>query len=519
VRALQWLLPVALFLFLQLMLRWAIDLSDLPGAAGTWSLYLCAKGQFRGDAAAGLYHWLQTQFDIGLLDAARLGSALAGIGMVAGAMLAGWGLAGRDGAIGAGFLGACWSMTHFYSMMIGNDPLAVGLGWLAAGLVWAGVSGGPARWPLAMAGVALVPAAVAVKELALPTAAAAAIGIALLKPGKRLLVSVPLIGYCAYWGYAWMWPDESTRLQMLPDLNPTGLQRGWLRLVEFYERGIPEAKLDQLLVAGIALTLISKQRRWRRLYVGAAGAVLLCFTAYLLEGRARPRYVSPAALASLAAVGAGLVAAGRRMRSGAYWTVFLPLAAVSGMLVLDGWSYFHVWSEKREDIVGSSPSRLPQPPDMWRAQYTGMPDIVFRDLTLYGGAELARFVETGKGLATTRLRDERHRSLAAYSAIEGAPFVVLDPGRCCTGQPVDIRCAERTVRALAEAGISTALPKDIEGVERIYSHEQRWLELLRVAAAEVGEQEDGRMWLMVPQQGQNGSELPCQGEIPFRSPK
>ena len=144
-----------------------------------------------------------------------------------------------------------------------------------------------------------------------------------------------------------------------------------------------------------------------------------------------------------------------------------------------------------------------------------MSDITLRDLTLYGGAELSRLVQASRGLATTRLRDERHRSLAALSAIKGQPFVVLDPGNCCAGQPVSKRCAERVLQQLDSAGIQLALPVLIDGVERIYEHEKRWWSLLQEAA---GPLQEGDFWLLGESRQGEGT-LPCQQKAPFRRPQ
>ena len=77
-----------------------------------------------------------------------------------------------------------------------------------------------------------------------------------------------------------------------------------------------------------------------------------------------------------------------------------------------------------------------------------------------------------------RLRDERHRSLIAFATLYDKSALILDPGACCAGTPVDASCADRVVEALDRSGFTLVLPTQIKGVERIYPNEERWKTLL-----------------------------------------
>ena len=77
-----------------------------------------------------------------------------------------------------------------------------------------------------------------------------------------------------------------------------------------------------------------------------------------------------------------------------------------------------------------------------------------------------------KGLAVPRLRDDRHRNLQAYAAMNGQSILILDPGKCCAGTPVNGQCANRIVEAVKQAQLTVVLPTEVEGVERVHANEK-----------------------------------------------
>ena len=96
----------------------------------------------------------------------------------------------------------------------------------------------------------------------------------------------------------------------------------------------------------------------------------------------------------------------------------------------------------------------------------------------------------------------------------GKEALILDPGSCCAGEPVDARCAKRIVSELSQSGYALILPTSISGVERIYGNEERWRTLLLTEQ----EYDESRFWLYHHATGSNAY-IPCQASIPFRSEK
>jgi hypothetical protein len=82
----------------------------------------------------------------------------------------------------------------------------------------------------------------------------------------------------------------------------------------------------------------------------------------------------------------------------------------------------------------------------------------------------------------------------AYAILAGQPAVVMDPGKCCAGTPVNGHCARRILTALHAAQITVILPIDLPGVERIHQNEQRWLAHLTEQAALMGTMKSMRYW-------------------------
>ena len=140
-----------------------------------------------------------------------------------------------------------------------------------------------------------------------------------------------------------------------------------------------------------------------------------------------------------------------------------------------------------------------------------MPDIPHRDLSMYGAVELVQRFKSGEGIASMRLRDARDRSVMAYALLYGQKHVILDPGICCKGKPVDEICAMRIVRQVSQSGLTLSLPTNIEGIERIYPNERRWRELLQNAAQQTLLLDNGEFWWnYLPLS--DSETIPCQKE-------
>ncbi len=506
-RKLIWLwAPLSLYLIIQLLLHITLDLSDLPGAAGSWSIYRATSDGVGKDSAALLYQVLGEHLPFSLYRIQQFLSPLLGALSILGIVLGAYALSDKKGALSAGLVAACWTLSHYFGLLCGNDTLAFSLSWLGVGAIYFGVSAGPSRWPAALIGLVLLPIAVKSKELALPVLSALLLlPLAFKRPKWSWSLGLPLFIYTAYWAYAWFWPEQTTRLTERPAIHLRGLSQGWQRLLMLYERGLPEGKFDQLTGAALFLGAIGLSKKsWRPLLLAVGGMVMLGLTSYLLEQRTRPRYLAPAAFLSLISLG---IASSRL----AINRLLLPFICCS--LLLDSWGFFWSWGEKREEMVGTDPTLLPTPPYYYRQQYQQMPELVLRDLSLTGGAELAHRLRSGEPIATMRLRDARERSIMAYSALYKTDHLILDPGKCCAGQPVDERCADRVVTMLFRAGYTLSLPTIIEGVERIYPRELRWRKLLLESAKSRTNEKNGVFWSYYTGTSQGGH-APCQSEVP-----
>ena len=135
-----WWVGIVVYTVWQVVLRWSLDLTDLPGAAGTETIYKASIGQTRGDLAAEIHLQFQQYWQISTLQAAQWVSFLGGLFAVLGATLCGYGVLQQQGAFAAGVLAATWPLTHYYSLLTGADPIAFGVSWFSIGLCWAGFS-------------------------------------------------------------------------------------------------------------------------------------------------------------------------------------------------------------------------------------------------------------------------------------------------------------------------------------------------------------------------------------------
>ena len=216
------LIALLLFLLIQSILMWGLDLRDFPGAAGTETLYKAAIGERKSDYTVWVLQLIQYNFDVHIRISAHICSLLGGCAAVLGSYLAGRAIAPRAGSYAALFC-SIWPMTHYYTLMTGADPLAFGSAWLSVGLCWYGASRGFLGLPLLMLGLSMASFAVRVKELALPPIALILLSPLWIRSYTQTAVLAPFAIYSAYWGYAWMWPTQSHRLQRsrTGSLNPT----------------------------------------------------------------------------------------------------------------------------------------------------------------------------------------------------------------------------------------------------------------------------------------------------------
>ena len=509
IRLVQCISPLIFYALIHCILLWSMDLRDMPGAAGTEVIYKASIGERKGDVTVLAIQWLSHYLDIGHQQAGRILSSTSGFIQLISLMLCGAAFSIKAGIV-VGWIGACWSMSHYFSLLSGSDPVCISIAWLSVGLCWWGASyGKPIGVIAVMIGVVLSPLAVSIKELGLPP-----IALLILTPlwiknwNRHLLYLVVMVGYCAYWSYAWMWPSNPTRIQA--DISLSFLGSGWDRLIDLYDRGLPQGKYDQLLVLSGILLCTSKRLIKTRTIVWIVGCILILATAYVLGPRTRPRYITPASLGILCSLAYSL---SMWKHSITRWVTFI----LCSLLICDSWAFYHSWAKKRQQIVGGLHNNIPTPPQWWTRQYQHANDITHRDLSLYGAIDLIHILDQHKGLATMRLRDERHRSLLAFAQITGKKSLVLDPGACCAGEPVNEQCAQRVIESVLNHGYGIVLPTFQKGVERIYPNEERWRNLLLQSHDNWNKK---TFWYDAHISNPSMStRLPCQQKAPFRAPK
>lgn len=503
--------PVLAVLVLGVWARWflqrAMDLRDLPGAAGVLTVARAAEGEFHRSWATWLIGFVLPATGGDVAAAAQLVALLSGVAMLAGAMLGGWALADRAGAIGAGLVSAAWSLALLPVLVVGADPPAIGLAWLGVGLAWAGARAGLRGAPLVAAGTVLVVFSAAIKELALPAVPMLAATLVLTR-GRwaDLLWLAPLQAGAGWWAWARFSPRRVHEAASVPELRLESLVGGLERVLDLPSHGWAEGVFHQMLALAVVGGLLPGRRLGRRFLIGLGAIAVVLATAAALDRRVRPRLLLAACYALVVLVGVGAAVASSwlsRVRLRRAPLLLLPLA-----LGLDAWAWLQDFSVRRTRFAEAAPLALPAAPGPWARRY-GMENwSALRDLTLAGAVPLHGWVgaHAGGAVATLRLRDDRHRHLDAAGALSGARAVLLDRGRCCGGLPTST-CAVQLVAAMDAAGVALALPLQTRTVRRVNRADDDWLAALQSAAADRAEPL-GTWWQVVEPTGSGGT-LAC----------
>ena len=503
-----------LFLLLQFYLRLHIDTRDLPGAAGSLSVYraLQANTETGSDWAALSLFYLQRYSGLSIQTCNHALSLFSGFLSLLGGYCACFGVFGSAPKRGI-FLLLLWPFPHYFGLLTGVDTLAFGISWLGIGLLCSGIR---LQWiglPFACLGLTLLPLSISIKEAALPVLAFSIWGLFSLPrriDRQSLIVFTLLGGYCLYWSYAWFFPDSPTRVSQT-SLSVSALEQGWQELQRLPKRGMPEGKLDQLLLLSLLGFLMISAQRIKFLLLSIFTAVIILYTAYSLGSLLRPRYLAPAFYSVPILLSFVLEELWKKGATG---------KSICGLLLflvfMDSWAFFYIWGQARAELTGSSIHPLPRPPAAWLYQYQKNTDINQKDLSFYGSIEIIEQIEQREqGIAVPRLRDDRHNSVKAFNSIYGYPSLILDPGRCCLGTPVDQHCANRIVENVRQTGLILAIPRMQKGIERVQGNEKSWIQDLLNAAAATNEAQEGIYWIFLPPEG-TGGDLPCQKD--WKSP-
>jgi hypothetical protein len=517
------LLGLPLYWLIQTVLRVTLDLRDLPGSASTLSI-LYATGKSRGsDAAAYVFNWCRFWLDVDLETAMWLTSTLSGTAMIVGIIATATSIWGKRAGVWAGILGACWPLSQQMGLLVGLDSLAIGSTWLGLGCLAIGLHGG--WWGLVLLPIAgwMLPLAVDVKSIAIPSLVVLS-GI-LLPPNKANSYKAWLVGLVATLAFATTLSGTDDHRVVLPEISRFTIEHGWHRLQDLPRRGLPEGMFQTLLWIGGVLSIgtflhqtwLDKlyknpmvwTRVWGPVLLWGATGIGLCITAAGLGELSRPRYLVGLGMGLLLPIAASL--ANYSMRWAKAAGILLGLH-----MLLNTWGFFGQWGQVRQRMLGGNPPTIPTAPSIWAKRYVRYPILTLRDLTMMGALDFQDSWTTmpqTEGIAVPRLRDDRHRNLQAYAAMTGQSILILDPGKCCAGTPVNAQCANRIVKAVQEAHLTVVLPTEVEGVERVHANEKRWVADLRSAIASTGKQSQYWHWQPADTSSDKGT-LPCQFEVP-----
>lgn len=491
-------------------LQRVVDLSDLPGAAGVLTVSRATAAEFHRSWAVwfiGLVAPL-TQDDISA--AALLVALLSSSAMVIGAALGGWAVAGRAGAMGATLAAGAWSLALLPGLVVGADPPSIGLAWLGVGLAWAGARAGAPGLPWLAVGTVLAVLAAAVKELALP-ALPLLLATPLLLRGRWgvVLAQLPVQAVAGWWAWSTLAPRRVHGAASMPEARVESLVGGLQRVLDLPLHGWAEGTFHQVMALALVAGVLPGRRQGTRLLMALGSVALVAATAAALDRRVRPRLLLTASYGIVVMLGVGAAVAAvwlekLRLRR-------LPLLVLPIALGLDTWAWLDAYITERASFAETAASPLPAAPAAWARRYATPNLSDQRDLTLAGAATLRAIVEDGvhRGVATPRLRDDRHRHLDAYGGLAGKDSVILDRGKCCTGLD-EATCAHRLVSALDAAGVTLALPIQTKAVRRVNRQDDAWLGHLQAAARRAGDVEvQGQWWMTRAPTGTAGA-LPCQ---------
>ncbi len=513
-------LGIPVYLSIQLVLRFSLDLRDLPGAASTKSILYAIDNPRSVDAASYTFRWLKYWLNVPLEIGIHLSSICSGLSMVVGLILFASSLINKRAGMWAGIFGACWPLTQFLGLLIGLDSLAIGTSWLALGLFSLSIQGGWWGLPLLPLSLWLLSTGLDVKSIALPSLVALT---GMVLPAKIQRWKAWSSGMVLALVFATTQNGTDDHRVQAPDINWQTIQHGWHRLSELPKRGLAEGDFQILWWAGGLLTLsalgrsLSRTRKfsWDHvplfvlLVVWIATGMGLCITAAGLGELCRPRYLVGMGLGLLIPIAGGL----SRLKS--TFSTWMGMVVVLAML-LNMWGFFGQWGQIRHTMLGGQPPHIPTAPLIWGKKYQRYPTLTLRDLTMVGALDFQdtwQSIPNTAGIAVPRLRDDRHKNLEAYAALNNQDIVILDPGKCCAGTPVNAQCARRVLKALDESHYTVVLPTSIAGVERVHANERPWIEALKDGIVQTGSNSLFWHW-QTPDTTGEPTDIPCQFEVP-----
>jgi hypothetical protein len=494
-----WYLPCILFVLLQYSLWSWLDLSDLPGAAGTLHLYEAMQGSNRADEMSSLYIWMSSYGYP--LSASMWIFSILGVAMgFVGALLGSWAYGGVRGVRDMAWLLLFWPPIHLYGWLIGVDSLVFGLSFFGAGLIWASF-----RYPiwgcflLLPAGM-LLTKAISMKLMAAPILLCSLLAVFNVQKLRwaHLLPFILILGV-VYGALPEFSSDGSLQGGLrIPEVDWLPVAMGWDRLRTMPAMGMPEGKWDQLIGLCLLGGIFVRGQYGIRLLGIILAVLVLVVSAFVLEDRLGTRLLVPASFAVLVF----LPTVFRKFS----W--LLPIVVVG--LGLEMWAFVDQFQERRALWAKSKMLPIPTAPRLWRSQYPENPTI-FKGLSLYGGGTARSIIEESSSsmMYSMRLRDGREKSLFVYAEFAGKKGRTLDVSSCCV-RSVDDSCARQVVSSILSKGGMLIVPTVVEGWERVYSNEQRWNKALLKAMRqqEITQEDESWAW-SVGTKTTDTEEWPC----------
>ena len=458
-----WYTPCLLFFALHYGLWFCLDLSDLPGAAGTLHLYEAMCGSDKPYEMSAIYQWITRQgysYSFAVWSTSFMG-VFAGFW---GAMLGAWAYDGKRGMRSLAWILLFWPPIHLYGWLIGVDSLVFGLSFWGAGLMWAALR-------LRFWGFFLLPLggfflhfALLFKLITAPILLCILLAPVAVRDWNRW--HVPLIGMLLA-VLIFVVPEFSSDGQLqgglrIPEVDWLPVAMGWDRLRGMPAMGMPEGKWDQLILLCILAGCVCRGKWGFRTLGSICASLVLVVSAFVLEDRLGTRLLVPAAFGVLVI----LPSLFRK------WAYLLPIVVCG--LGLEMWAFVDQFQERRAFWANTQALNIPRAPALWRAQYPEN-STIFKGLSLYGAAQARDEITQSSSsmVYSMRLRDGRENSLFVYAALEGKDTRTLDVQHCCT-RSADEKCAKDVVAAIAKKGGLILVPTVVEKWERVYANETRW---------------------------------------------
>ena len=492
-----------------------LDLSDLPGAGGTMSMFKALQQDWQAHPfSIWLSYMPQYNLESKAIFYSIAGSFLGFVGL----LLCGWSLGRSKGLIGCGLLGSTWTVIHEYGIHVGPDSWTFGLSWFSIGLCWYAMQQRNLFWCslCVFASGYLLKLAIHIKFLAIPVLCFVPMAIFTIRKWTYwhifhiVMLSIVII-------ICFPQMNGSTTLQgnlRIPEIDWLPISMGWFKLNMLYTLGQPYGKFDQFLIGAVVTAIFvtwfqhqQKATKSHIILLTLASSLVLCVSAFILEDRIQIRLLTSASLGIMAISGYGI---GILFQSKKIKFVFLGLF-IPFLLLMDNWAYVHHYGQLRAQWTGSTNHSIAAP-QIWQTQYKAN-NTLFKSTSLYGSIAIRNtfiksiqqvFSTNSIVLYTMRLRDGRETNLLLYSHLENHQSQVLDIQKCCPIAQGNLKtCANRIVQHVETYGGFLVVPKG-DPWDRVHHNEQNWKGYLQksIQKSSFVSEDPYWMWLFVPPKDQ-----------------